>query len=224
MGKKLSTPRDHNQPPWPQRPNPGQDPRQGSGYPPQQAGNPFAQQPTQWAGQPQAQPGQPPAQYGQPGQYGQPPAQYAQPHGQYGQAPGQYGQAPGQYGQPAPPATSKKKGSKSKPFLIAGAVVGVLLLVVIAVVVLSTNKDSKKVAVSDVQTQVQEVLLDRITGYSSGDITDVKCNNGQDPTVKKGGSFTCNVSVRGKQHQLTVTFEDADGTYEVGLPQLDGGK
>ena len=86
------------------------------------------------------------------------------------------------------------------------------------------NQDIKKIAVADVQTEVQQILVDRTTGYDSDDIKDVKCNNGQDPTVKKGGSFSCDVTVRGKQHKLTVTFQDDNGTYEVGLPQLEGGK
>lgn len=86
------------------------------------------------------------------------------------------------------------------------------------------NFDTKKVAVAGVQAQVQELLVDRITGYNSTDIKDVKCNNGQDPTVKKGESFACDVTVRGKQHQLKVTFQDDDGTYEVGIPELAGGK
>lgn len=86
------------------------------------------------------------------------------------------------------------------------------------------NRNLKKVAVAGVQTEVEQTLVDRITGYSPGDITNVKCNNGQDPTVKKGGSFTCDVTVRGQQRQLKVTFQDDNGTYAVGLPQLEGGK
>lgn len=100
-------------------------------------------------------------------------------------------------------------------------------MIVVIVVVLVTavvNQDVKKIAVADVQAQVQQVLLDRVIGYSSGDIKDVKCNGGQDPTVDKGESFTCTVNVRGKSRQVKVTFKDDDGTYEVGLPQLDGGK
>jgi hypothetical protein len=102
------------------------------------------------------------------------------------------------------------------------------VIIVVALAIVGTSKvaskDGKKVAVADVQTEVQQVLVDRITGYDSSDITNVRCNNGQDPTVKNGGSFTCKVSVRGEQHQLTVTFKDANGTYEVGLPELEGGK
>ena len=124
------------------------------------------------------------------------------------------------------PSKPKTSGSKNKPFIIAGALIAVIIVVAIAIVVVSktVNQDVKKVAVANVQTEVQQILVDRVTGYDSSDIKDVKCNNGQDPTVKKGGSFACDVTVRGKQHKVTVTFQDASGTYEVGLPQLDGGK
>ncbi|MFV8316660.1 DUF4333 domain-containing protein [Mycobacterium sp. 23] len=202
----MSTPRDYNQPPWPQQPRRGPDPGPAAGTP--------------WYQQPVARPPYPPAgQYGAPGQYGRP--------GQYG-PPGQYGQPP-QWGQPGPtpsPDTSKAKGSKSKPFLIAGAVAAVLIVGVVVVLLVSSglNRDSKKVAVAGVQTQVEQTLVDRITGYSSGDISDVRCNDGRDPTVKKGGSFTCDVTVRGQRRQLKVTFQDDSGTYWVGLPQLEGGK
>lgn len=202
----MSTPRDYNQPPWPQQPQRGPDPGPAAGTP--------------WYQQPVARPPYPPAgQYGAPGQYGRP--------GQYG-PPGQYGQPP-QWGQPGPtpsPDTSKAKGSKSKPFLIAGAVAAVLIVGVVVVLLVSSglNRDSKKVAVAGVQTQVEQTLVDRITGYSSGDISDVRCNDGRDPTVKKGGSFTCDVTVRGQRRQLKVTFQDDSGTYWVGLPQLEGGK
>lgn len=170
----MSTPRDVNQPPWPQRPDPWR------GYPPPSR--------TPW---------------------GQPP--------------------PGQWGQPSPPPaqqTPKKSASKSKPWLIGGAIAAALVVVVLVVLMVSgaVAGDTKKVAVAGVQTEVQQVLLDRITGYNDGDITNVRCNDGQDPTVKKGRSFTCDVTVRGQQRQLKVTFEDDNGTYEVGLPELSGGK
>jgi Domain of unknown function (DUF4333) len=210
----LSTPRDSNQPPWPQSPNPGPDPRQRPGSP--QAQNPLSQQPTQWA---QVPPRPGPAQP----QRGQPPGQWAQP-------PKQYGQPPGQVRQPSPPpvlpSKPKSRGSKNKPFIIAGALIAVIIVGAIAIVVISktVNQDIKKIAVAGVQTEIPQILADRTTGYNSDDIKDVKCNNGQDPTAKKGQDFTCDVTVRGKPHKLTVTFVDGDGTYEVGLPQLVGGK
>jgi type II secretory pathway pseudopilin PulG len=124
------------------------------------------------------------------------------------------------------PSKPKSRASKNKPFVIAGVLIAVIIVGAIAIVVISksVNQDIKKVAVASVQTEVQQILGDRTTGYNSDDIKDVKCNNGQDPTAKKGQSFSCDVTVRGKPHQLTVTFLDSAGTYEVGLPQLAGGK
>ncbi len=51
-------------------------------------------------------------------------------------------------------------------------------------------------------------------------VKDVKCNNGSDPTVKKGfATFECTVSIDGTSKRVTVTFQDNKGTYEVGRPQ-----
>ncbi|MHA7651341.1 DUF4333 domain-containing protein [Mycobacterium sp. ML4] len=191
----MSTPRDYNQPPWPRRAASGPVPG-----PPPPGGTPWYQQPV-------ARPSPYPGRYGQPGPYG-PPGQWSQPP-------------------PAPPVKAPKtSGSRSKPFLIGGAIIAVLIAgtVVALLVAGGLSRDTKKVAVAAVQNEVQQTLVDRITGYNSDDITDVRCNNGQDPTVKKGGSFTCDVTVRGQQRQLKVTFLDDNGTYAVGLPQLDGGK
>ena len=142
---------------------------------------------------------------------------------------GQYPQPPpGQWAPPSPqaPAVAAKGGrSGGKVFLTVAAVLAVIVGVGVVLWVSGVlNRETKKLAVADVQTQVRHILVDRVTGYTSSDIKEVTCNNGQDPTVKQGGSFTCNVTDRGKQHQLTVTFTDGSGTYEVGLPQLSGGK
>jgi hypothetical protein len=76
-----------------------------------------------------------------------------------------------------------------------------------------------KLDVSKAQTGVQQVLSDETNGYGAKNVKDVKCNNGADPTVKKGASFDCNVSIDGAAKRVTVTFQDDKGTYEVGRPQ-----
>lgn len=200
----MSTPGDSNQRSWEQQT--------------QQGGIP-------WYAQPRREDRPPPPQSPQP-----PPRPYPGAYpgaGQYQQP--QYGQPPAQWSQPSPtPAAepSKASGSGGKRFLIGSLIAAVLIIGVVAVLLVTgvLNQDTKKIAVAGVQTEVQQVLVDRITGYTSDDIKDVKCNNGQDPTVEKGGSFSCDVTVRGKQHKLTVTFQDDNGTYSVGLPQLSGGK
>ena len=167
------------------------------------------------------QPGQypPPPQYGQPGPYGQPP-QYGQypppPPGQF-PPPGQPGQYPG-YPQPGAEEASKKS------VRALGTVLGVLAgLVLLVVLVTGFWKPgffvTTKLDVDKAQQGVQQILTDESGGYGAKNVQDVKCNNGQNPTVKKGDTFTCEVSVDGTKRQVTVTFQDDKGTYEVGRPK-----
>jgi hypothetical protein len=183
-------------------------------YPPSQ---PFPQ-PTGYPQQEQygAQPGQypPPGQYGQPGQYPQQPGQYGQP-GQY-PPPGQYGQYPGPYGQP--PAGPKRSRA------VIGTVIGVFAAIVVVVVLVLGFWEpgffvTTKLDVNKAQAGVQQILTDNTNGYGAKNVKDVKCNNGQNPTVKKGSSFDCDVSIDGTKRQVTVTFQDNKGTYEVGRPK-----
>ncbi|MDM3973085.1 DUF4333 domain-containing protein [Mycobacterium marseillense] len=185
--------------------------------------------PQQYPQQPgYAPPGQygQPGQYAQPGQYGQypPPGQYAQPGqypppGQYGQY-GQYGQ-PGQYPQQYPPY--EQPGKKRSVGLIAGVGGGIALLLVVVILVLGFWQPgffvTTKLDVSKAQSGVQQVLSDETNGYGAKNVKDVKCNHGQNPTVKKGATFDCDVSIDGAPKHVTVTFQDNKGTYEVGRPQ-----
>lgn len=184
-------------------------------YPPAAPGSPvygqgeqFGAQPTQFAT---------PAQYGQPGQYGQ----YPQP-GQYGQypQPGQYGQ-PGQYPQQFP--TYEQPGKKRSGALIGGIAAAVAVVLIAVVLVTGFWAPgffvTTKLDVGKAQAGVQQVLTDETNGYGAKNVKDVKCNNGTDPIVKKGGTFDCSVSIDGAQKHVTVTFQDNKGTYEVGRPQ-----
>ncbi|RDH79288.1 DUF4333 domain-containing protein [Mycolicibacterium moriokaense] len=187
---------------YPSYPQPGQQPYAPPQYPPTEQ---FGQQPPQDYAQ-QAYP-----QYGQqPGQYGQPPGQYGQPSGQFGQYP--------QYG-----STETQEGSK-RSLALVGGVIGLLAALVVAVVaVLGFWKPgffvTTKLDVDAAQTGVRQILTDESNGYGAKNVKDVKCNNGQSPTVKKGDTFDCEVSIDGTKRQVTVTFQDNSGTYEVGRPK-----
>ena len=209
-----------------------------------QAGwQPPAYAPTQY-GQPQPYPGTPQypqqgqefsqqaTQYGQPGQfqagpygqqypttegYGQP-TPYAPPGTQYTPPGTQYGEAPAAFGEAAP-----GKGSRSS-LAIVGGIVGVLGAIIVAVVlVMGFWKPgffvTTKLDVNKAQAGVQQILTDQTNGYGVKTADNVKCNNGQNPSVKKGDTFTCDVSVDGQHKQVTVTFQDNSGTYEVGRPK-----
>ena len=107
---------------------------------------------------------------------------------------------------------------------VVGGIVGLLAaLVVAAVLVLGFWKPgffvTTKLDVDAAQSGVQQILTDESNGYGAKNVKDVKCNNGQSPTVKKGETFDCEVSIDGTKRQVTVTFQDDDGTYEVGRPK-----
>lgn len=163
----------------------------------------------------------PPGQYGQQpgyGQYGQQP-QYGQP-GQYGQQPGQYGQYPGA---PGYPGQGGEDGSK-RSMAVIGGVIGALVAVILAVVLVTGFWKpgffvTTKLDVDAAQTGVRQILTDETNGYGAKNVNDVKCNGGVSPTVKKGDTFDCEVSIDGTKRQVTVTFQDDDGTYEVGRPR-----
>jgi Domain of unknown function (DUF4333) len=218
-------PQQQQYPQYPQQPAPAYQPPPQ--YPPTEQ---YGQQPSEY--NPQAypsqypQPGQPgqPGQYGQ--QYGQQPGEYGQqPGAQFGQQPTQYGQQPGQYGQyPQYGATPGAEEGSKKSLAVIGGVVGLLAAIIVAVVlVLGFWKPgffvTTKLDVSAAQSGVQQILTDEANGYGAKNVKDVKCNNGQSPTVKKGDTFNCEVSIDGTKRQVTVTFQDDGGTYEVGRPK-----
>jgi hypothetical protein len=174
--------------------------------------------------QPYGAPEYNPAAYGQPGQYPQP-GMYGPPP-QYGQypAPGQYPPPPGQPGQfPGYVPPGAEAGAKPSGRVI-GTVLGLLGALALALLlILGFWKPgffvSTKLDVNKAQEGVQQILTDEANGYGAKNVKDVKCNNGQNPTVKKGDTFNCEVSIDGTKRQVTVTFQDDKGTYEVGRPK-----
>lgn len=73
--------------------------------------------------------------------------------------------------------------------------------------------------VTHAQDGVRAVLTDPINGYGRDDVTDVRCNNGVNPRVRKGGTFTCAVTVDGAERQVLAQFSDNAGTYAVDRPR-----
>ncbi|BBX69809.1 hypothetical protein MPSYJ_32700 [Mycolicibacterium psychrotolerans] len=103
-------------------------------------------------------------------------------------------------------------------------IIGLLAAIIVAVVlVLGFWKPgffvTTKLDVNAAQTGVQQILTDETNGYGAKNVSNVKCNNGVSPTVKKGDTFDCEVSIDGTKRQVTVTFQDDKGTYEVGRPK-----
>ena len=177
------------------------------------------------------------AQYGPPQQYAQQPypvpprtaphpgVQYAPasaypavpqpfPQQQYPQPPGsgQFGQ--GGYPQGPYPQPAVAGESKSRRLLWIG-------LAVAAVVVTGAGVAGIIVGLSGATTLdrgaaqrgVEQVLTE---SYGLTGVADVTCPAGRE--VDPGTAFTCTLTVEGQPQQVTVTFTDDAGTYEVSRP------
>lgn len=125
-----------------------------------------------------------------------------------------------QYAQQPVAAPAQPKQSKRWP-LIAGAVLAGALLAAAVVVGLFVFGafGGQVLNVGKAQADVKKVITDPITGYGIKNVGDVKCNNGNNPSAKKGDTFTCDVTVDGKKHQVRAVFIDDNGTYEVDRPR-----
>jgi hypothetical protein len=98
--------------------------------------------------------------------------------------------------------------------------VGVIAAVVLVVVLLRLDAFDRKVLnVNKAQEAVKQVITDPVTGYGVENVTNVRCNNGENPTAKKGDTFTCEVTVDGKKQEVRAVFIDDNGTYEVDRPR-----
>ncbi len=104
--------------------------------------------------------------------------------------------------------------------MLVGAVCGLLTVVLVAgaMRMLSWSK-RKELDVTKAETGVQQILTDPTNGYGVENVTEVNCNNGKNPTAKKGGTFSCDVNVNGAKRRVTVLFIDDNGTYEVDQPR-----
>lgn len=106
--------------------------------------------------------------------------------------------------------------------LIGAAIAGVLLLAVLLTLVLRGGVGGTgpvELDVTRAQEGVRQILTDPINGYGREQVTDVRCNNGVNPRVQRGASFSCAVTVDGAQRQVLVEFTDDAGTYAVDRPR-----
>ena len=138
----------------------------------------------------------------------------------------QRAQEPDQYSQPRPfrPAGSadgvRRARSKRRLLVAAGVVVVVIEAIILTVVVSMLGLfDRKELDINKAQAGVQQILTDPIRGYGAKNVTDVACNNGQNPSGEKGDSFTCQVTVNGIRRHVTVVVDDDNGSYKVDRPR-----
>ena len=93
--------------------------------------------------------------------------------------------------------------------MIIALLVGVLLalvVIVVAVLIFAGNANRKELDVAKAEAGVRQILTDTTLGYGVDNVTDVKCNQGDNPTVKKDETFSCDVNVDGTKRSVTVLF------------------
>lgn len=224
---RWSTP---SPPPWPEQqttPRPAQ--RTGSasqqafpqvpGRDGQQAGQPAGQ--PQWGGQVSAWPAahgnvQAPPPWtegdgGPSGGYTQPTPQYQ--GGPVGQAP-QFGYGPQQPGGFGDPAVEAERSKRRWPWVLGGfGVLAVAVVLVLGFVVPGFFHRTVFDAAA-VQKGVERTLVDsyRIDGVGS-----VWCPS--DQPVVRGTTFTCEVTVDGRNTSVRITVRNAEGSYAVSRPR-----
>jgi Domain of unknown function (DUF4333) len=180
----------------PQQPWTGPSPGQGSQWPPQQ----------QWPQPPgPQQPG--PQQHWQ--QYPDQPYQQPWPQQPYGAQPYGQPQPYGAYGEVPPTPADGGKRSRTPLFLVLGVLV-VVGIAAAAILFLTRGSTLDRQAA---ETGVTQVLTE---SYGLRNVADASCPSGQ--KVEKDDTFVCTVTVDGESLDVTVTFVDDDGTYEVGRP------
>jgi Domain of unknown function (DUF4333) len=147
------------------------------------------------------------------------PGQQSHYYPQYAQQPAQYGY-PGPYG--AKPAEAAGAPHQSKRWLLitGGVLVGAIVALALVGGLWQFGAfNSQVLDVNKAQEAVKRVITDPTAGYGVDNVTDVNCNNGDNPSADKGDTFICQVTVDGKKRHVTAVFIDDNGTYEVDRPR-----
>lgn len=122
---------------------------------------------------------------------------------------------------PAGHVASAPGGPNPHPRLVIGAAIAALGVGVFLITGLWApgflRSHTLDIAAAD--HDVAAILSDSTTGYGLTNVTGVTCNDGKNPAIKQGGTFTCDVTVDGAHRKLTATFTDDAGTFTITRPQ-----
>ncbi|WP_454791246.1 DUF4333 domain-containing protein [Mycolicibacterium lutetiense] len=134
--------------------------------------------------------------------------------------------APPQYQpRPAPQPPSPSPSPRPKPTdrrLLIGATIAVVSVAVIGTGLWAWSRadtNSTRLDVHQAESGVAQILSDPINGYGANRIVAVACNNGENPVVRAGSTFTCAVEINDTLRRVIVEFTDDNGTYAVDGPR-----
>ncbi|MEV0674186.1 DUF4333 domain-containing protein [Mycobacterium sp. NPDC050441] len=123
---------------------------------------------------------------------------------------------------PTPPLPSRPKPKPADRRLLIGAAIAVMAVAVIGAGLWAWSRadtNSTRLDVHQAESGVAQILSDPINGYGANRIVAVACNNGQNPVVRTGATFTCAVEINDTLRRVIVEFTDDNGTYAVDGPR-----
>jgi hypothetical protein len=106
--------------------------------------------------------------------------------------------------------------------LYVGAAVAVVALAVIGTGVWAWSRSEAtgtRLDVRQAEAGVAQILSDPINGYGANRVVAVACNDGKNPVVRTGATFTCAVEINDTLRRVIVEFTDDNGTYAVDGPR-----
>lgn len=123
---------------------------------------------------------------------------------------------------PAPNSTEGSVRNAPRRRLLIRLGIGLVVMeafVLAAVLLRLRTPDAPVLDVTKAQRGVEQILTDPKDGYGVKTVTDVVCNNGTNPPIRKGEGFECDVVVDGTPRRVAVVFQDYAGTYAVDRPR-----
>ncbi|WP_246585125.1 DUF4333 domain-containing protein [[Mycobacterium] fortunisiensis] len=126
---------------------------------------------------------------------------------------------------PPPPRPSKPHPTPGPNPVDPRLLIGAAVVVTLAVVGIGawawsrSDVNSTRLDVRQAEAGVAQILSDPINGYGANRVVAVACNDGQNPVVRAGATFTCAVEMNDTLRRVIVEFTDDTGTYAVDGPR-----